>query len=393
MSVGALTPTFLFEIERRLRNIEEFEFARMLTSRVIWWNKVTRVSNITGKSERVTWFLSSANIRQVTPADGSFINAGDITFEQLVTQTAEYFPALHTDGFKVAKNEILALDGTGLDALQTIISSWGALSAYYPQRLVAQIILNGQATDGSANAYDGVPFFQGNSTSTAFPTVTGHPVNPLFTGYGGYANLMTGGSSGSYPGACPIDDSVTFDVAVQNLAKFVAYIAGVSMPNGQDPRMLQAAHILHSPRMKVRVQQLTSAKFYGAGASGGAGTQDMADAVGQIFDNSAGWPLEAMELAAARTYTFKANNGSTKTVSGSDTTFYIVTTENMTSQLGGILLTMFQPFKTTYYSGESGPSTGIDAILDRSNLLEYHHQGSMAANYGHPYGLFCGKQS
>lgn len=391
MSVGALTPTFLFEVERRLRNIEEFEFARMLTSRVLWWNKVARVSDIAGKSDRVTWFLSSANIRQVTPADGSFINAGDITFEQLVTQTAEYFPALHTDGFKISKFEVMALDGTGLDALKTMMGMWGALSAYYPQRLMAQILLNGAATDGSANAYDGVPFFIGNTTSTPFPTVNGHPVNPYFTGYGGYATRMTSSSSGSYPGALPIDDTQTFDVAVENLSKFIAYIAGIAMPNGQDPRMLQAAHILHPPRMKLRVQQLTKAKFFAAASSGsGGGTQDMADGVATLFDNAAGWPLEAMELAAARTYTFKAANGASKTVSGSDTNYYIATTENMTTQLGGLLLTMFQPFKTNFYSGDAGGSLGLDAVLDRSNDLEYHHQGVLAANYGHPYGLFQG---
>jgi hypothetical protein len=388
MSVGALTPTFLFEIERRLRNIEEFEFARMLSSRIIWWNKVVRVSDIAGKSERVTWFLSSANIRQVTPADGSFINAGDITFEQLVTQTAEYFPALHTDGFKIAKREVMALDGTGLDALQTIMSGWGALSAYYPQRLTAQIVLNGDATDGSATAYDGVPFFQPFATSTPFPTVSGHPVNPFFPGYGGYANKLTGAASGAYPGALKIDDSVTFDVAIANLSQIMAYIAGISMPNGQDPRMLQMLHILHPPRMTLRVQQLTNAKFYAAPATGGAGSQDMADGIGRIFDKGAGWPLEAQELAGARTYTFKAANGSTKTVSGNDQTFYIVTTENNTSTLGGLLLTMFEAFKTTFYSGDSGPSTGLDAILDRSNQLEYHHQGVMAGNYGHPYGCW-----
>lgn len=388
MSVGALTPTFLFEIERRLRNIEEFEFARMLTSRVMWWNKVTKVSDIAGKSERVTWFLSSANIRQVTPADGSFINAGDITFEQLVTQTAEYFPALHTDGFQIAKREVMALDGTGLDALQTIMAGWGALSAYYPQRLVAQTILNGAASDGSANAYDGVPYFQGNATSTPFPTVKGHPVNPFFPGYGGYANLLTSTASGSYPGACPIDDSITFDVAVKNLAKAVAYIASVSMPNGQDPRMLQAMHIIHPPRMKLRVTQLTGAKFYAAAAASGGGAQDMAAGIASIFDNSAGWPLEAQEFGAGRTYTFMGSNGSTITATGSDTTYYIATTENMTSQLGGMLLTQFEAFKTTFYSGDSGPSAGLDAILDRANLLEYHHQGVMAANYGHPYGLW-----
>lgn len=392
MSVGALTPSFLFEIERRLRNIEEFEFARMLASRVIWWNKVTKVSDIAGKSERVTWFLSSANIRQVTPADGSFISAGDITFEQLVTQTAEYFPALHTDGFKIAKREVMALDGTGLDALKTIMAGWGALSAYYPQRLMAQILLNGAATDGSAAAYDGVPFFAGNTTTTKYPTVNGHPVNPFFPGYGGYANLLTGGASGSYPGAAPIDDvNATFDVAVQNLGKVNAYIAGVSMPNGQDPRMLTIAHIIHPPRMKVRVQQLTDARFYAAPATGGAGAQDMAGALGKIFDNSAGWPLEAMEIGAARTYTFKAANGNTVTVSGSDTTYYVVATENMSTQLGGLLLTMFEAFKTTFYSGESGPTTGIDAILDRSNELEYHIQGALAGNYGHPYAVWCCK--
>jgi hypothetical protein len=340
----------------------------------------------------VTWFLSSANIRQVTPADGSFITAGDITFEQLVTQTAEYFPALHTDGFKIAKREVMALDGTGLDALQTIMSGWGALSAYYPQRLTAQILLNGGATDGSANAYDGVPYFAGNATSTPFPTVKGHPVNPYFPGYGGYANDLTGAASGAYPGPKPIHGSgtgaVTLDVAIQNLSDVMAYIAGISMPNGQDPRMLQMLHILHPAAMTLRVQQITNAKFYAAGASGGAGSQDMAEGIARIFDKGAGWPLEAQELGAARSYTFPAANGNSVTVTGSDSTYYIVSTENNTSTLGGLLLTMFEAFKTTFYSGDAGASTGLDAVLDRSNMLEYHHQGVMAANYGHPYGVW-----
>lgn len=389
MAVGALTPTFLFEIERRLRNIEEFEFARMLTSRVIWWNKVVRVSDIAGKSERVTWFLSSANIRQVTPADGSFINSGDITFEQLVTQTVEYFPALHTDGFKLSKFEVMALDGTGLDQLQTIMQGWGALSAYYPQRLTAQILLNGAATDGSAVSYDGQPYFSSAFNSGA----GGHPVNPYFTGYGTYSNLLTSSASGAYPGACPIDDSQTFDTAVENLAKVAAYIQATTMPNGQDPRMLSLMHIIHPPRMTLRVQQITDGKFYAAGATGGAGTQDMAGGIGRLFNVGSGWPLEAQELSAGRTYTFKAANGATKSVTGSDTTYYIVTTENNSSTLGGLLLTQFEAFKTTFYSGESGPSAGLDAILDRSNQLEYHHQGVLAANYGHPYGVWMCKGS
>ena len=389
MSVGALTPSFLFEIEKRLRQIEEFEFARLLTSRIIWWNKITRVSDIAGKSDRVTWILSSANIRQVTPADGSFINAGDITFEQLVTQTAEYFPALWTDGYKIAKREVMVLNGTGLDFLESIMSQWGALSAYLPQRMVGVALLNGAATDGTANAYDGVPYFAANTTSTPFPTVNGHPVNPFSLANGSYANRLTGAAAGAYPGSLRIDDGVTFDVAIQNLSVLYAYIAGITMPNGQDPRMLTMQHLLHPPRMKQRIQQLTEAKFYGAEATGGgAGTIDMAGTLKMLFADSAGIPLEAMELAAARTYTFKAPNGTTKSVSGSDTTFYVVATENMTSTLGGMLLTMFEAFKTTFYSGDSGPSTGLDAILDRSNILEYHHQGVMAANYGHPYGIW-----
>ena len=61
--------------------------------------------------------------------------------------------------------------------------------------------------------------------------------------------------------------------------------------------------------------------------------------------------------------------------------------ELQSTQLGGLLHVMRKPFKVTYYSGDQANS-GLDAVLDRSNELEYHVQGRMSVQYGHPYTVF-----
>src|SRR5690606_29195271 len=95
-----------------------------------------------------------------------------------------------------------------------------------------------------------------------------HQVNPYRPTVGLFHNILTSTASGAYPGACPIDTSVSLDVAMANLAKIVGYIATVKMPNGEDPRFLRPKAILCGPRLFPRAVQLTNAKFL-AGASGG----------------------------------------------------------------------------------------------------------------------------
>lgn len=384
-----ITPSFVFQYERRMRAITETEYARRLTSPHIWWNKVARVVPIEGKTERISWLLDTATIEPIGPS-----GTGRLGFEELVTQSAEYPSFRHGRGISVQRDQIEDLDGTGLDHLGKWSAMIGNETAYYPQRLFTQLLLNGANTDGSAAAYDGQPFFSDNTTNGGI----GHPYNPFATALGGYANWLHGAVSGSYPGACPIDvtNAATVDIAFQNLQRALTWIASLKMPNGIDPRFLTPAFILAPPALTQRLVQITDAKFIAqaAGASGG-GAADI-EAVHEFW--GLGRPIFCQELGAAFTYTAKIpfvavpNSGGnvnflTETMTGSNTTYYIVCQEMQTTQLGGLLYISRKPFKVTYYTGDSG-GTGQAADLDRMNEFEYHVQGRVAAQFGHPYTIF-----
>lgn len=384
-----ITPSFVFQYERRMRAITENEYARRLVAPHVWWNDVARVLPIEGKTERVTWLLDTATIEPIGPT-----GTGRLGFEELVTQTAEYPTFRHGRGISVQRDQIEDLDGTGLDILGKWSGDIGNEIAYYPQRLFTQLLLNGANTDGSANAYDAQPFFADNTTNAG----VGHPYNPYATALGGYANWLHGAASGAYPGACPIDvtNAATVDIAFQNLQKVITWIASLKMPNGIDPRFLTPKFILIPPALTQRAFQITDAKFIAqaAGASGG-GSSDIA-AVLEAW--GLGRPVICQELGAAFSYTAKMpfivapNTGGqinflTETVTGSNTTYYVVCQEMQTTQLGGLLLVTRKPFKVNYYTGDSG-GTAMSEHLDRMNEFEYHVQGRIAAQYGHPYTIF-----
>lgn len=376
-----ITPSFVFEIERRMRQITENEYARRLAADSMWWSRVMRVTNIGGRTERMTWLLDTATI---SPAGPDF--NGTMTFEDMVTQTAEYPTFHHNKGLRVPVDQIKDLDGTGLDQLAKWSENIGNEIAYYPQVLAAQLILNGSATDGSANAYDGVPYFTANSSGNP------HLCNPFNPSGASFFNDLTGASSGLYPGAVPIDESVTTDVALANLNKAVAYIASVKMPNGRDPRFLKPAFILAPPKLMPRLGQLTDAKFIAQASTGGAGS---ADVIAYISRLGLGTPVRADEFASTQTYNGKqpivTSSGALSwlpfTATGSDTTYYIVCQEMQTTQLGGLLYIEREPFKVNYYTGDAG-GTGMDAVLQRAKQLEYQVDGRTAAAYGHPYTIF-----
>ena len=375
-----ITPSFVMEYERRMRAITEIEYARRLAAKHTWWNKVARVTPIEGKTERITWLLDTATIEPIGPT-----GTGRLGFEDLVTQTAEYPTFRHGRGIQVHRDQLEDLDGTGLDILAKWSENIGNETAYYPQRLFAQLILNGANTDGSANAYDGLPFFSDNSAP--------HPNNPFNLAAGSYANWLHGSSSGTYPGALPIDESVSVEVAFTNLQKGLAYIAGLKMPNGIDPRFLTPAFILVPPALTKRVAQLTDAKFI-AQAVGSAGGSGDVEAVHEFW--GLGTPTIVQEFAATSSYAFKmpfvvAATGNTsfksETATGSDTTWYLIMQEMQTTRLGGLLYVSRKPFKVNYYTGDQG-GTGMSERLDRMNEFEYHVQGRVSAQYGHPYTVF-----
>jgi len=346
--MGALTPTFLLGLEDRMNVAIEREYARFTQN--LWWQDVAKVRPSTGKKEIITWLLSTAQIRDLG------ISGGNLAFDDLVSTYTTVENKFAGAGLKLSKAQLEDTDGGGVDLAAQWSADVGAYMAYWPQKMVADVLMNGH-TAASYTGYDGKALF-----------ATDHPVNPLNSSYGTFRNVFTSTSSGSYPGACPIDDTQTVEVALQNLTKIYAYIATIKMPNGSDPRFLRPTKILCSPRLFPRAVQLTSAKFIAqaVGSAGGSG-----DVEALIRSMSFATPIQCDELAGYE----------------SDTSFFIVCEQASTSQLGAVIYQEREAFHMDSY----GPQTQAD--LGRRQEFEWHVHGRNAVAAGHPYLIFKGKGS
>ena len=384
-----------------MRVNQERQYSRLVMAKNYWANKVLRPLKIEGRTERVTWLLETAMIRPIGPS-----GSGGMTFENLVSATVEYTSFKHGVGITVQRDQLEDLDGNGLNQLMGWSSQLGAQIGYYPQKLAAHLILNGANTDGSANTYDGLPFFMDNTVGTGNPNAgntasNGHYYNPYKAGLGGYYNWLHGAAVASsagvqaYPGGLPIDDSVSVETALVNLGKAIAYLATIKQANGQDPRFLQPAYLIAPPRMAPRVNQLMQAKFIAQAGASGTGTGDVA---ATIEGFGLGKQVIAPELGANFSYTVPmpfVPSGITgtggqvqfiqETLSGSDTTYYLVTTEADETQLGALLHVQRDPFRVRYF-GEGGSST-MDAQISRMDEFQYQCKGRTACQYGHPFGV------
>lgn len=360
--MSALIPTFLFDFESAMQSITETEFARMVASDNLWWREVSKVRNTGKKREILAWLLSTARIYDAG------LTGGDIKFDDMAATYQEYDVRNDSAGLKLTRNQIEDNDGNGFDFAGEWSAQMGALMAYRPQEKIANLILAGDLS--TSLAYDGVQYFADNLVNTG----NGHPVNQFRTASGKYFNWFHGAASGVYPGALPIDESVTVDVALKNLQLAIAYIATIKMPNGIHPRFLKPRRLIVAPRLVARAQQLTNARYIAqaAGSSGGGGAD-----IEAIISN---WgflqPLEVQEFAGATT------GGGTEV----DTTWYLACEQVTSTQLGALVYVEREPFRITYYTG-SGGGTGVDAVLDRARELEWHTQGRNVAGYGHPYAL------
>lgn len=378
---GLISAPFLIDQEKIFRIVNELNYTSMLASPRRWIDRILRPRPFEGKTERLMWMLDTASIEQMTPNDGGE-DGGKLNYDQMTTVMQEFAPAHFGRAFKIGKLKYLNALKNGLDPIAKWSGSVGTYGAYVPQRGGSILLLNGEAA--TSTSYDGVPFFSKS-----------HLVHPSITALGTFANLFTGSPSAksgftpAYPGACPIDDSVSLDTAFTNLSKILSYIVGaVSQPNGAgDPRLLVPECVLHPPRMTARVEQIFNAEYIAqlAGSSGGAGGADVRAFFRKyrMMD-----PIECAELDGARTYTLA--DGST--VSGDDTAFYVVCREASEGEIGALIDNVRMPFGLTTYSGDAG-TDGIDAILGRSNDLEYLYQGWRGFNYGHPFAIFKCKGS
>lgn len=344
----ALTPSFLVDLETRMQVITEREYARLTSN--LWWQHITKVRPSTGRKDIITWLLSTAMIKDQG-------KGGNIQFNDLVSIHTQIENKFSGAGLKLERAQLEDTDGGGMDLAGQWSADIGAYMAYWPQKQVVHLLKNGHLLEaaGGYTGYDTKAFFAAD-----------HPVNPFDDGAGTYRNIFTGAASGSFPGACPIDDSVDLETALINLGKIFSYISTIKMPNGEDPRFLRPKTLIVPPRMYPRAVQLTSAKFLAQAASAGAGSADV-----EALIKSLGFatPIMADELAGFE----------------SDTTFYIGCEQMAASQLGAVVYVDREPFRINYYGVQD------QAELNRKNEMEWHCRGRNVVAPGHPYLLFKGK--
>lgn len=343
--MGALTPSFLFDLESRMRIISENEYARLASSTA--WSQFCKTIPSQSKKELIHWLISSAQIVDLGKSHGKQV------FEDYVSTYTTFEPRDAGIGLKINRQQLEDLDGNGVEVAAKWSQDVAAHMAYWPQKEFADALKSTTLT-----TYDGMPMFN-----------AGHFVNGVDNSNGLFANLFTGAASGVQPGALPIDDGVAVDVALTNLSKAQASIRSIKMPNGVMPRFLKPDTIICGPRMAQRVAQLTNAKFIAQAASSGGGSGDV-----EAVISSFGWkqPVVLDELAGFE----------------SDTTYFLACSELAnTSGLGSFVYVDREPFKITYYTGQGG-GTGADAILDRADELEWHCKGRNVMGAGHPFLMF-----
>lgn len=371
MAGRALTAEFLFNFKTNLAAISERSYQNKLKN--LKYQLFTKTRTSDAEKEILAWLLSTARIQRSG-------QGGSIEYDQLAQVTQSYVNNNFQAGLRLKKNQLTDLDGRGVQVATQWMSEVGADIAYFPQREVVTQLLNGE----TGTCFDGKAFFAKD-----------HPVNPALPGSKTYANIFTGAAAStpstdpadaSYPGAAPIDESVTVEEAMSNLQKVIAYIKQIKMPNMVDPRFLTVRGIIHPPALGARVQQMTNAKFIAQAATGAAGGSADVEAI--IRNWNLGEPIEMPEIAAGGVYPL-GENGDGTTVSGDDTSYYLLCQEVDQSELGALVWIVREPVTIQAFTGEGGQNVE----LARARVFEWLAQGRGVAGYGLPYFLFKCKAS
>lgn len=340
-----LNQDFLFNVESRMRIIANPEYQRLNAE--THWREVAKELPSDGRKERLLWLLDTAGIDYVSAL------GGEIEESDQVTNTTEFEAKAATGGLRLNRFQMEDSDGGGIEAAANWARGAAAYAAYWPEKQVWKAVCAG---DQAGNVtYDTKKFFD-----------LAHPVNPFDSSAGTFDNVFkTSGGTGG-PGAVPIDNSVTADVALTNLVKAISYIRKIKMPNGVDPRKLRAAKLFVPPSMIDRATQLTSSKFIAQAAASGGGSADIQTVISALGIPT---PVVVDEISAAMP-------------NGSDTSYYLGVETTMSDNLGALVYVNREPFQIIYNNGMT------DADLQRANSLQWTTRGRNVVGYGHPYLLF-----
>jgi hypothetical protein len=357
--MGALLQSFVIDLETDMQEIVAASAYDGLNEDP-WWHLLVKTRTSGSLKDIFFWFVDTFQIR----SEGR--EGGNKHFEELASMQTEITHEHFGGGIILKNDQLQDQDGRGLDQAAAWSRQAGAQMAYHPQKLATHFLKNGHlsATAGGYSCYDGVPFFSKL-----------HLINPTKASVGTFANLFSGapvaasGYTRAYPGALPIDESVTVDVALANLLKMFAYIRSIPQPIGSQPRRLKIDKIFVGPTLFPRVVQLTNAKFI-AQASAAAGT-----AVGdvELLVKSLGYatPVLCEEL---------------EDLDGG-TSYFVSIKTTKSDPYGAVIYTEREPFSINWY----GMMT--ERELKSRQELEYHIDGRNSISPGRPELLFKGMKT
>jgi phage major head subunit gpT-like protein len=347
------------DFESNMRLIVENTYATLAST--LWWSDVARVLPSKSKREVIAWLISTATLEDQGDGGNQEYDTIEATYTEIANRNVG-------KGLEIARNQLEDLDGNGIQAATQWSSDIGSAFAYWPQERVSYLMKHGE-TAAIATGYDAKALF-----------AVDHPANPVLSNGVTFANFFTGDAYGGsappagcdayYPGALPIHESVTADVALANMSKLVSYMARVKQPNGQYPRRLRPVGWFVPPALMSRGTLLTDARFIAMSAGAAAAQGGSTDVQGMIAKLNFGAPVVCDELGAS----FDG---------GSDTTYYVVFAPlgGARSTLGGIVYLEREAFSVTYH----GPMTSAE--LARQRKFQWLADGRNAVAPGHPYEI------
>ena len=345
--------TWTADVETNMRSIVNDEFSRFQRPENRWWDAAATRLTIGTRTQIIAWFVNSARLYPQGEGGGNFSYANPLQLD------TKFTPTTTGAAVQVRRQEIEDIDQNGMlsGAALGPLTSWsrdmGHQFGYWPQFQIAELVKNAEGTT-IAPAYDGLAFF-----------ATGHYNNGKDSSDGTYDNLLSGST---YAPAA----SATDDVWMAALAATYLAMAKVKFATGQ-VRMLRPAAILCGPALYPKIARLLDSKFIAAGASvsGSGGSSDFSGFLSRL---GYGKVILAPELIAdewATNYIVLADRGGE-------------------ADLGAFIYLDREPFSIRYYTGRGG-GTGVDAILDSADRLEWHASGRNIAGYGHPFLAFKAK--
>ena len=345
-----IIPTYLMSLEQRMQLIQEQEYAYMTSE--LWAPAVYRARPSQSRVELIQWFLSTATM---TDED----EGGNVAFDDMAAINTSITNRTAGRGLELKLEQLEDIDGGGAQMAAQWVREESQLAAYWPQLKTADLMNTGASLSTATATYDGLALFH-----------TAHYVNPVEKGSlsvpSGYAttyrNLHTSAN------ALPIDDSVSLEVALQNLGKFRSYVSTIPTSNGLYPRHLAPVAWFVPPALGPRVKVLTGADFIAAAAGSSGTSGGTLDIKGLLSWLGMGMPYVCPELSAA--------------FGGSDTSYYVLCApRGARSVLGPIVYIPREPFGIIYH----GPMTSAQLAVKRK--FQWIQTGRYGIGPGHPFEL------